>query len=120
MRMDNGILTSWCQLCSERREVRSHDSPFASRLQQIRRIRSWGQISTLNISEKCLDPVEHLLQLLVSLGFACHPPACLRYCRVTDPKTLSYVLERCSAVLLTAIEADIAQQRCAIPKLLLH
>ena len=29
----------------------------------------WGQISTLNISEKCLCPVEHLLQLLISFGF---------------------------------------------------
>jgi hypothetical protein len=28
----------------------------------------WDQISTLNISEKCLYPVEHLLQWLISLG----------------------------------------------------
>jgi hypothetical protein len=31
----------------------------------------WDQISTLNISEKCLYPVEHLLQLRISLGFEC-------------------------------------------------
>ena len=53
----------------------------------------WGQNSTLNISEKCLYLVEHLLQLLISLGFYCHPPAGLRYCRVTYPETLSYFLE---------------------------
>ena len=68
------------------------------------------------VGEKCLCPVENLLQLLISFGFQCQPPACLRYCRVTYPKTLPYVLEICSAVFLTAIEADISQQLCSIPK----
>ena len=32
-------------------------------------VTGWGQISTRDISEKCLYPVEHLLQLLISLNF---------------------------------------------------
>jgi len=65
----------------------------------------WGQISTLNISKQCLDPVEPLLQVLIRLGFSGHLPAGLRYCRVTDPETLSDGLELCGIEFMATMGA---------------